>query len=206
LGGGAYDPGDDWDIKYVSNAGSGPFGNTPNCTWPSPDCTFESATPPTYVDIVVPWCISTVPKTYFLKACAEANHSGQGTEDHCEGVEVDVQIVSVEYVAPPARANHYINEEDLDVTEGARGYIISVIARFHGQQERYGPHGGDGGIDTCVESWCSGYGGGYDDQCISDDTDDLYSYWQTCEAAGTCETDLDTLKGTVVDASCAGGA
>ena len=130
-------------------------------------------------------------------------------EDECSetSVNVEVSVVNVEYVAPPARANRFMREVATDIGDEngpAHGYIISTVARFHGQQERYGPHGGSAAIDTCVESWCSGYGGGYDDQCISDDVDDLYSYWQTC-AGGTCETDLDTLKASVVDASCDGG-
>jgi hypothetical protein len=61
-------------------------------------------------------------------------------------VAFDLQTIAIEYPAPPAIANAYINSLGAAIkkafTAGARGCVISDIAQNHGQLEKYGPKPG----------------------------------------------------------------
>lgn len=82
-----------------------------------------------------------------------------GNDDGTDTVSVEyiLQTVSVEYPAPPAIANAYINANpDLKKLQAKRrGCIISQIAQKHGQLEYYGPKPGpydEGLIESDVNS------------------------------------------------------
>lgn len=55
---------------------------------------------------------------------------------------VSFQLISVEYPAPPAVANKYINTYYRTLKSGVRGCIISAIAELHAHDSAYGPKGG----------------------------------------------------------------
>jgi hypothetical protein len=58
---------------------------------------------------------------------------------------VDVDLVQVEYIAPPAIANRYIREEGIKLNGRQRGCIISHIADQHAKLNAYSPDGNRGG-------------------------------------------------------------
>lgn len=88
--------------------------------------------------IVVPWNVPG-PGTYTVTT--EVRHGGQGREE--EAATIVFALITVEYPAPPAIANAYINR-----TYGARagaktrGCVINQVAEQHAKYERYGPKGG----------------------------------------------------------------
>jgi hypothetical protein len=95
-----------------------------------------------HADVTVPWTVTEVPKTYtiFIKT-RHQSVDGTDTED------VDVQFdFAVEYPAPPAVANAYINSlpaaTKKKFTSGVRGCVNSLIAEGHAKFEEYGPKGG----------------------------------------------------------------
>jgi hypothetical protein len=57
---------------------------------------------------------------------------------------VNVQLLAVEFPAPPAVANEYINTSGLksQLSAKQRGCVISWIAQRHAQESAYGPKGG----------------------------------------------------------------
>jgi hypothetical protein len=67
-----------------------------------------------------------------------------GNEDGSVTEEVEFVMVAVEWPAPPAVANAYINSEpEFKKLHGKRrGCIISEIAKLHGQQETFGARPG----------------------------------------------------------------
>lgn len=83
------------------------------------------------------WTISG-PGTYLLEVSIKHGGStGSGEET------VFVQLVTVEYPAPPAEANAYINDTyKAQLRPRQRGCIISQIAYNHAHHESYGPKGG----------------------------------------------------------------
>lgn len=89
-----------------------------------------------HADVTAPWTVS-APGSYLLKA--RIRHQGlQDIDDET----VTVQLIVVEYPAPPAIANAYVKAQRYKLTSGTRGCILSTIAHEHGQNERYGPKGG----------------------------------------------------------------
>jgi hypothetical protein len=90
--------------------------------------------------VVTPWTV-TGPGLYSLSI--EARHQGnEGTDE----ADVSVLLLNVEYPAPPAVANAYINSLALALRKlfvsGVRGCVISQIAENHAKVEKYGPKGG----------------------------------------------------------------
>lgn len=119
-----------------------PFTNVNLCTSGllavSSACTTNGSN---HADVTVPWTVTEVPKTYtiFIKA---RHQNVDGTDEE----EVIVQLLDVEYPAPPAVANAYINSlpsaTKKQFTSGARGCVISQIAEEHAKNNTYGPKGG----------------------------------------------------------------
>jgi len=71
----------------------------------------------------------------------------RGTTDYCDEVSVAAFMpVAVEWKAPPALANEYINSDETLKAYAARvrGCVIRQIAENHAKDEKYGPKGGDG--------------------------------------------------------------
>lgn len=86
------------------------------------------------------WSV-TEPGSYTLELTAR--HGGDTGSDTIV-VEYLLQLVSVEYIAPPAIANAYINANPTlkKLQAKRRGCIISKIATMHGQDEAFGPKPG----------------------------------------------------------------
>jgi hypothetical protein len=103
------------------------------------------------------------PDTYTLDVFVRR---GQVEGETDEEVVIELQMVSVEYPAPPSVANAYINNDpNLKALPGRqRGCVISMVAQKHaklaGTEDGYGPKGGP-----------------YDEQKIKDDVVDFF---QTC--------------------------
>lgn len=77
------------------------------------------------------------PGQYTLQISAKhTNDLGQEQEV------VTFQLLSVEYPAPPAVANRYINTFYKGMKPGVRGCIISAVAELHAHDSAYGPKGG----------------------------------------------------------------
>jgi hypothetical protein len=93
----------------------------------------------TSADITVPWEISQ-PGTYVLTVSARHGGSTGSDEETVEYLE-DV-VVDVEYPAPPAVSNEYINANGYKLTGSRRGCVISKIADNHAKLSKYGPKGG----------------------------------------------------------------
>jgi hypothetical protein len=108
------------------------------------------------------------PGTYALSVTA-TRLSGPNLTTWCddEAVEVSLQLVAVEFKAPPALANEYINSLDGRLNGKRRGCVISQIAHNHAQLSLYGPKGGDASIGPY----------GYDVEQIMHDVD---YYLSTC--------------------------
>jgi hypothetical protein len=127
-------------VNGVSLTGSigNPFDNSNNCKYPNMNVTSTCQT--NGIDqavITVPWTVSG-PGSYVVTA--SVRHQGQEGE---VTETVTFALIAVEYPAPPAIANAYINQ-----TYGGRGAarvrgcVINQIATYHAQFERYGPKGG----------------------------------------------------------------
>jgi hypothetical protein len=79
------------------------------------------------------------PGTYaILVKVAHGANTGTDTDE----VSYALELVNVEYPAPPAVANAYINQTYSRLSGGIRGCIISQIANEHAMNEKYGPKGG----------------------------------------------------------------
>jgi hypothetical protein len=88
----------------------------------------------------------------------------RGQDDYCDATSVEAFMsVAVEWKAPPALANEYINSNETYKAYAARvrGCVIKQIAENHAKDEKYGPKGGDG------TEWP---GVGYDLDLIETDT------------------------------------
>lgn len=82
---------------------------------------------------------------------ATARHGGNTGTDDEEVTIVQETVVSVEYPAPPAVANEYINSKYKRISGSCRGYIISTIAGEHAKDEKYGDKGGPYDEDLIYE-------------------------------------------------------
>ena len=127
-------------VNGVSLTGAigNPFDNSNNCKYPNmsvtSSCTTNGLDQATFT---VPWTVSS-PGTYVVTASVKH----QGTEGEVTET-VTFALVAVEYPAPPAIANAYINQ--IYGGRGSarvRGCVINQIATYHAQFERYGPKGG----------------------------------------------------------------
>jgi hypothetical protein len=91
--------------------------------------------------VTVNWTVPEVPRTYTLFAKAR-HQNADGTDEE----EVIVPLLDIEYPAPPAVANAYINSLSSSLrklfSSGVRGCVISQIAEAHAQLSKYGPKGG----------------------------------------------------------------
>jgi hypothetical protein len=91
--------------------------------------------------VTVNWTVQTVPSSYTLFVKSR-HQSVTGTDEE----EVLVQVLDVEYPAPPAVANAFINSQSSAIrkqfSSAVRGCVISQIAELHAKQEAYGPKGG----------------------------------------------------------------
>jgi hypothetical protein len=85
--------------------------------------------------ITVPWSIP-APGTYLIAVTVK----NRGDEGEGTGT-LNVNLLSVEYPAPPAIANQYINEVSAlkSAAPKIRGCVLNEIAREHGQNQKYGP-------------------------------------------------------------------
>jgi hypothetical protein len=83
------------------------------------------------------------PGTYTFVATAS-----HGNADGTDTIQVifDIQTIAVEYPAPPAIANAFINGLSSTLrkqfTAGVRGCVISQVAELHGKLEKYNPKPG----------------------------------------------------------------
>ena len=91
--------------------------------------------------VTIPWNISS-PGEYAIAASARHGNCPTCTDADEEAVTV-VALVSVEFPAPPAVANAYLNRTyGRAIKSGVRGCIISQIANLHAKESKYGPKGG----------------------------------------------------------------
>ena len=116
-----------------------PFDNSNQCRptafagTPGSTCNTSSENDAT---ITVPWSVPG-PGTYSISI--RTRHQGdEGTDTE----DVTFSLVAVEYPAPPAIANAYINATYKNANPKKRGCVISQIANNHAQYSRYGPKGG----------------------------------------------------------------
>ena len=115
-----------------------PFDGANNCKYPNMSVTSSCTTNGLdHASFTVPWTVSG-PGSYVVTASVKH----QGVEGEVSET-VTFALIAVEYPAPPAIANAYINQ-----TYGGRGSarvrgcVINQIATYHAQFERYGPKGG----------------------------------------------------------------
>jgi hypothetical protein len=86
--------------------------------------------------VTVPWSVPG-PGTYTVGVRIRHNGS-EGTDEE----DVTFALVAVEYPAPPAIANGYINSTYKKISATKRGCIISQVANNHAHESKYGPKGG----------------------------------------------------------------
>ncbi|WP_375055752.1 hypothetical protein [Zobellella sp. DQSA1] len=104
--------------------------------------------------------------SYSVEVSAEKS----GPNDVCETAYLSVvEFLSVEFKAPPAIANEYINAHYSDLSGKRRGCVISKIASHHAKESKYGAKGGD--AELYPET-------GYDVGAIYDDVD--YYFITSC--------------------------
>lgn len=114
-----------------------PFDNSNHCRPPAfvggTTCNTSSDDDAT---ITAPWSVP-APGTYSVGV--RIRHQGlEGTDEE----DVTFNLVAVEYPAPPAIANGYINSTYKGINAKKRGCIISQIANNHAHDSKYGPKGG----------------------------------------------------------------
>ena len=86
--------------------------------------------------VTVPWSVPG-PGTYSVGV--RIRHGGaEGVDEE----DVSFTLVAVEYPAPPATANAYINSTYKGISAKKRGCVISQIANNHAHDSKYGPKGG----------------------------------------------------------------
>lgn len=68
----------------------------------------------------------------------KADRGAEGTDEDA----ATFNLVAVEYPAPPATANAYVNSNYKSLGVKKRGCVISQIANNHAQLSKYGPKGG----------------------------------------------------------------
>ena len=86
--------------------------------------------------ITIPWSVA-APGTFSVGVSIKhQGDTGIDTET------VTFSLVAVEYPAPPAIANAYINSTYKGISAKKRGCVISLIANNHAHDSKYGPKGG----------------------------------------------------------------
>jgi hypothetical protein len=144
--------------------GAKPFAGNNTCVSPYPagilGCSVNADG--TIGTLVVNW---QVPSAGTYTFTVSAKHGREGDSDAIEVI-FDLQTVSIEYPAPPAIANAYINSLSSTIkkqfTAGVRGCVISDIAQNHGQLEAYGPKPGPynvAKVQADVKIFSTGCGG-----------------------------------------------
>src|SRR5262245_51662874 len=115
-----------------------PFDGANQCKYPNMSVTSSCTTNGLdQASITVPWTVSGPGSSVVTASAKHQGEEGEVTET------VTFALIAVEYPAPPAIANAYINQ-----TYGGRGAarvrgcVINQIATYHAQFERYGPKGG----------------------------------------------------------------
>lgn len=88
--------------------------------------------------VTTPWTVSG-PGTYSITVVTR-HQNDVGDDD----VSVTLALLNVEYPAPPAVANAYLNATypKKSLTSQVRGCVISMIAENHAKDSAYGPKGG----------------------------------------------------------------
>jgi hypothetical protein len=117
-----------------------PFAGNNTCANPLPAgivfCTVNNDG--TVGTITVNWQVPSAGTYTFVVSASHGNADGSDSVH----VVFDLQTVTIEYPAPPAIANAYINGLASSVrklfTAGVRGCVISQIAENHGKYETYG--------------------------------------------------------------------
>ena len=126
------------DGVSLTGAIGNPFDNANACKSPNMNVTSTCVTNGLdEATFTVPWTVPG-PKTYTVTASVK--HQGvQGDVSET----VTFALIAVEYPAPPAIANAFINAT-YGPKAGAktRGCVINQIAEHHAKFERYGPKGG----------------------------------------------------------------
>lgn len=89
-----------------------------------------------HATVTVPWTVAS-PGDYTIAVLTQ-HRSDVGLDEET----VTISSVAVEYPAPPAVANAYINANYKSIAGKKRGTIISVIAENQAKSEKYGPRGG----------------------------------------------------------------
>ncbi len=125
-------------VNNVSITGGNlnPFTQSNTCALALPiTCTTASATEGT---VNVPYSVAT-PGSYTITATARYRNA-----DGTDAETVSFLELLVEYPAPPAVANAYLNTPAMKLLMGAkqRGCVISKIAEQHAKWSSYGPKGG----------------------------------------------------------------
>lgn len=88
--------------------------------------------------VSIPWQVP-APGTYAIVVTV-AHGNDEGTDG--DEVSYEIVLVDVEYPAPPAVANAYINATFKKAAPKVRGCIVSSIANNHAMDSKYGPKGG----------------------------------------------------------------
>ena len=127
-------------VNGVSLTGTigNPFDSANGCKYPNMAVTSYCETNGLdRATITVPWTVAG-PGSYVVTA--SVRH--QGLEGEVTET-VTFSLIAVEYPAPPAIANAYINQTyGGRASARVRGCVINQIATYHAQFERYGPKGG----------------------------------------------------------------
>jgi hypothetical protein len=90
--------------------------------------------------VKAPWLVPE-PGTYTITVSSKHTGVGEAVTDS-EEADIQLSLVNVEYPAPPAVANAYLNSLGIKIKGGVRGCIISAIANNHAWYSAYGPKGG----------------------------------------------------------------
>jgi hypothetical protein len=108
-------------------------------------CSFTSSTAGT---VTVPWSVPSI-GTYTITVVARYINALGSDEE-----QVTVANSNIEYPAPPAVANAYINSTGwrTTLTGKQRGCVISKIAEDHGKTSAYGPKGGPYDINAIQQA------------------------------------------------------
>jgi len=143
-----------------------PFAGNNTCASPVPAGIVSCAVSPDGMTgtLGVNWLVPSAGTYTFVVSASHGNADGSDTIE----VIFDLQTVSVEYPAPPAIANAYINGLSSTLrkqfTAGVRGCVISQIAELHGKQEYYGDKPGPynvAKVQADVKTFSQGCSGPY---------------------------------------------
>jgi hypothetical protein len=127
------------DTSLVPGGQFNPFNQQNACSVPAPlTCQTSATNPTTQATITIPIVIN-APGNFPLTVTTKLQRTTGELNDA-----VNVLLLAVEFPAPPAVANEYINTSGLKSLLNAkqRGCVISWIAQKHAQESAYGPKGG----------------------------------------------------------------